>query len=82
MKDKQCSDRKRQTRTKIQAGGLLQKSGLMSAFSIEPGDDLQNFENLPKANRLLGFLIESFGENFSDEQNLARWEALGKRRLK
>ena len=76
------SDRKRRTRTMIQAAGLLQKSGIMEAFFIAPGDDLQDYENLEKASRLLGFLSECFDKSDFNEANLANWQSLGERLLK
>jgi hypothetical protein len=82
MKKQQQSDRQRRTRVLIQAGGLLQKSGLMDAFLIASGDDLQDHENLEKASRLLGFLSEHFETSTFNEDNLERWSALGLRRLK
>jgi hypothetical protein len=66
----------------IQAGGLLQKSGLMDAFCVAPGDDLQDYENRDKAARLLGFLTSTFEGHTFDEMNLERWRVLGERLLK
>jgi hypothetical protein len=54
----------------------------MEAFLIKPGDDLQDYENLPKAARLLGFLSECFEKNSFEEDNLERWRSLGSKRLK
>jgi hypothetical protein len=82
MKKQQSSQRQGRTRTLIQAGGLLQKSGLMDAFLIVPGDDLQEYENLEKASRLLGFLSEYFEASTFNEDNLEKWSALGSRLLK
>jgi hypothetical protein len=82
MKKQQQSDRKRTTRMKIQIGGLVQKSGLMEAFLIEPGDDLQEYKNLEKASRLLGFLNACLEKNRFDEANLKSWQLLGERLLK
>jgi len=58
MKQQSRSARKARTRTLIQVGGLVQKSGLMVAFGIEPGDDLQDYEHIHKARQLLGLLDE------------------------
>lgn len=58
MKQQSRSARKARTRTLIQVGGLVQKSGLMTAFGIEPGDDLQDYEHIHKARQLLGLLDE------------------------
>lgn len=81
MKLQKQSERKARTRTMIQAAGLLQKSGLMEAFQISSGEDLQDYENREKANRLFGFLIESFEKNLFNEHNFEKWQDLGKRRL-
>jgi len=48
MKMDHHAERKHQTRTKIQAGGLLQKSGILEAFLISSGDDLQDYEHRKK----------------------------------
>jgi hypothetical protein len=82
MKTEQQSHRKSRTRQLIQAGGILQKSGLLDVFCIAPGDDLQDFENYHKAAKLLGFLTSCFEENDFNEVNLARWQSAGERRLK
>ena len=82
MKVEQQSRRKSRTRQLVQAGGLLQKSGLMDTFFIEPGDDLQDFQNLDKAAKLLGFLTSCFEEKIFDESNLERWRSVGERLLK
>ncbi len=76
--------RKTRTRTLIQIGGLVDKSGLTSMFEIEPGDDLQSdiFE-LDKAAALLGFLVEMADNNyqsFSDKHG--EWMRIGQRLLK
>ena len=81
MKQQHNGERKSRTRTLILMGGLLQKSGLMDAVHITPGDDLQNYENRPKALQLLGFLTTCFEENEFDEDNLEKWKAVGERRL-
>ncbi len=66
----------------IQAGGLLQKSGLMDAFNIQVGEDLQDYESLHKAARLLGFLSHSFENNDFTDQNLIDWEKTGEWHLR
>ena len=66
----------------IQSGGLLQNSGLMAAFLITPGDDLQDYENLEKASQLLGFLTSCFENNSFKRENLESWGALRTRLLK
>ncbi|OJW53857.1 MAG: hypothetical protein BGO67_07120 [Alphaproteobacteria bacterium 41-28] len=82
MKKQQQSDRQRRTRLLIQAGGILQKSGLLDAFLIAPGDDLQDHENFEKASRLLGFLSACFENNEFNEENLEAWQSLGSRLLR
>lgn len=66
MKQESKSARKARTRTLIQVGGLVQRSGLMAAFGIEPGDDLQDYEHIHKARQLLGLLdeIEPNGDRY------------------
>jgi hypothetical protein len=82
MKTEQQSHRKIRTRQLIQIGGIFQKSRLLDAFLIAPGDDLQDYENRDKAAKLLGFLSECFEENIFDEGNAERWRSLGERLLK
>ena len=82
MKQQHNTDRKNRTRTLIMLGGLVQKSGLMEAFSIEPGDDLQSYDNREKAAQLLGFLTMGFQENEFDDANLEQWRSVGERLLK
>lgn len=49
--------RKAETRTKIQMGGLIIKSGLAEKLSIVPGDDLQlDIDKRDQAHVLLGIL--------------------------
>lgn len=51
--------RKARTRTLIQAGGLLEKSGLLDEFSIELGADLQkDIECKDQVHALFGALLE------------------------
>lgn len=51
--------RKARTRTLIQAGGLLEKAGLLEIFSLRCGDDLQNDYNLKNdVMAMLGSFIE------------------------
>lgn len=82
MKEQQNSHRQSRTRLLIQIGGLTQKSGLMDAFLIAPGDDLQAHENFKKAARLLGFLSSCFEKSSFEEANLEEWQALGERLLR
>ena len=82
MRTQHQSHRKSRTRQLIQSGGILQKSGLMDAFLIAPGDDLQHHENFEKAARLLGFLNSCLENNSFDEGNLEDWYTLGERLLR
>ena len=82
MKQQHQSDRKVRTRSLIQAAGLLQKSGILEAFSIAPGDDLQDYDNREKAAQLLGFLTMCFQKNDFDESNLERWRSVGERLMR
>ena len=54
----------------------------MDAFLIESGDDLQDYSNLEKAAKLLGFLRMAFEEtDFNNEENIEKWHVLGSRAL-
>lgn len=64
-------DRRARTRTLIQLGGLIEKSGLMNLVQIQTGDDLQlNHESFEKASILLEMLSETFlqFENHTEKQ--------------
>lgn len=81
MKQQHNADRKCRTRVLIQIGGLLSKSGIMEAFHISPGEDLQDYESRPKALQLLGFLTSCFEDNTFDEENLEKWGRVGESRI-
>ena len=49
----------------------MQKSGLMDAFTIESGEDLQDYESIHKAARLLGFLSYCLENNNCAEASLS-----------
>lgn len=74
--------RKAETRTKIQLGGLVIKSGLTEAFSISQGVDLQLDEaEKEKATLLLGALIDlrqSMASNSLTPSQKEEWAHLGK----
>ena len=76
------SQRKAETRTKIQLGGLLIKSGLAEVFSIPPRADLQlDEEGREKATILLGALIDMRQNIVSTHPKLPQkeeWAILGK----
>lgn len=82
MKFQKQSERKARTRQLVQAGGLLHKSGLLEVFSIQSGDDLQDYENRIKVIQLLGFLVEAFEKSSFGEFDFKRWEVRGERYLK
>jgi len=71
--------RKARTRTLIQLGGLVEKSGLADLFDIKLGSDLQlDKEELLKAATLLGFLIEQYNEHCSpNSTQLRAWRQVG-----
>ncbi len=74
---KENNFRKSRTRTLIQLGGLMQKSGLAEHCNIELGDDLQgDIEGLEKAELILGFLIDAL-QNAS-ENDSESYKSLGK----
>ena len=53
------TSRKLRTRTLIQLGGLLKKSGILDYLEIQPGDDLQQDVSLhPKVAELYGALLD------------------------
>ena len=73
------NQRKAETRTKIQLGGLLIKSGLTSKFQIHIGSDLQlDPDQQEKATLLLGALIE-MNQNFPPHSSKKEeWAILGR----
>ncbi len=82
MQKQNQTKRKLRTRTLIQIGGLVQKSGLMDAFTIESGEDLQDYESIHKAARLLGFLSHCLETNDFTEKFLTEWQNIGERLLR
>lgn len=71
--------RKKETRTKIQLGGLLLKSGLTELLGIDQGDDLQlDFAKKDKAYVLLGILADSYN-GVKDESSFAHFLSKGKK---
>lgn len=71
--------RKGETRTKIQLGGLVLKSGLAEHIGITPGDDLQ-LDTLKHedAQIILGALVEALSTLKEEEDVRARWHRLGR----
>lgn len=77
-------DRRARTRTLIQLGGLVEKSGLMEVLEIEMGQDLQKDPNLFSKVAILGAI---FNENMkilssASDQEIAKWIKAGRDVLK
>ena len=73
------NQRKAETRTKIQLGGLLIKSGIASKFAIHIGSDLQlDPDAQEKATLLLGALIEMNQNLPSYPSKRDEWAILGR----
>jgi hypothetical protein len=71
--------RKLETRTKIQLGGLVLKSGLTEFLDISPGDDLQlDLGIREKAHALLGMLKTVHEQAQEDPTALPYYAAKGK----
>ena len=71
--------RRARTRTLIQIGGLIEKSGFLEKIGIQLGDDLQNDETLfDKASILLGAVYELHSEILDHKQQLNIWRDRGK----
>lgn len=67
------------TRTKIQMGGLIIKSGLSQLLEIVPGDDLQlDITKRSQAHALLGLLKEAAETLEANQGSLPYYEAKGK----
>lgn len=82
MKNKTNSTRQSRTRTLIQLGGILQKSGLLETFHIQTGEDLQDYESRHKAVQLLGFLTHCLEQHDSSEESVLTHEKVGERMLR
>jgi hypothetical protein len=54
----------------------------MDAFDIQLGEDLQDYESLPKAACLLGFLHTIFESQEITEAQLTTWQQTGERLLR
>lgn len=76
------NSRKLRTRTLIQLGGLVQKSGLMDRLDIQVGDDLQEYENIHKAAQVLGCLLHFTESEELTEDILSDFEKKGERMLR
>lgn len=70
--------RKAETRTKIQLGGILIKSGITDFFSISVGSDLQlDEQEREKVMLLLGALIEMNEKLSLNQTQKEEWALLG-----
>jgi len=71
--------RKMRTRTLIQLGGLIEKSGLLEKLEITMGADLQKDEDLlGSVTTLLGALVELKSHIDEDSSIRKIWELKGK----
>ena len=76
-------ERKARTRTLIQIGGLVDKSGLLNLLDIELGEDMEQYiPSLNKAATLLGFLISAIGSSDVNDSNKEDWLHLGLSKMK
>jgi hypothetical protein len=74
--------RKARTRTLIQLGGLVEKSGLFEVLGIIPGADMQKDETMvPIAVGLLGAFVELRDEIEVDQSILYAWQLKAKEYL-
>jgi hypothetical protein len=74
--------RKARTRTLIQLGGLIEKSGLLPSLDIALGDDLQKDENcFEGASTLLGALMDIQKSLDDDKAQKMLWTKRGKKAL-
>lgn len=81
MKNNANAERQSRTRTLIQLGGILQKSGLLEAFDIKTGEDLQGYESRCKAWQLLGFLTHCLEQYDNSEESASAHKKTGERLL-
>ena len=74
--------RRRRTRTLIQAGSLLEKADLLSAFKLKLGDDLQQDLHLQEdVAELFGALLELKQTIRNKDYSPILWKQRGKRGL-
>jgi hypothetical protein len=74
--------RRQRTRTLVQAGGLLNKAGLLTSFGIKPGDDLQQDDSLQdNIATLFGALLELQSMVHQNDHSTILWKQRGKRGL-
>lgn len=77
--------RKARTRTLIQVGGLVEKSGLLEALNLQVGDDLQRDPVcLESAAILMGALKDLLHHFYTDNSKAQKilWAEAGKKMLK
>jgi hypothetical protein len=74
--------RRSRTRTLIQLGGLVEKSGLLEVLGIIPGADMQRDENMkPIAVGLLGAFVELKEGVEKDRSVVKLWQLKGSQYL-
>lgn len=76
--------RKARTRTLIQLGGLIEKSGILDALNITPGDDLQKDPNCHESAAILMGALCELRQNLHTEDAQAQktlWCERGKQAL-
>lgn len=73
-------DRRARTRTLIQLGGLVEKSGLVEVLGIEMGQDLQKDPNLFSKVAILSAVLNENTTVLSNssDQDIAKWIAMGR----
>ncbi len=72
------NERARRTKSLIQLGGLVIKSGLAEKLAIPIGEDLQK-HHLEKAAIMLGFLIHT--QNTLTESSMENFKEIGRQKL-
>lgn len=77
-------ERRARTRTLIQLGGLIERSGLMDALKIEVGQDLQQDPEVFNAVAILSALLNESSKTLSmgSSEDKAKWIDLGRDILK
>ena len=74
--------RKSRTRTLIQAGGLVEKAGLLGQLNIHLGDDIQKDElHFDAAATLMGAFCDLFQTLQEDSAQKLLWRERGKKAL-
>ncbi len=77
-------DRRARTRTLIQLGGLVEKSGLMDVLGLEMGQDLQKDPNLFSKVAILSAIFNENTKIFTNisDGEIANWIKSGRDILK